>query len=368
MVACKNFVLSCPDDVTLVEFKQIENMFLSSSENRRSPKLENIREIFSSHPFFEDHRQEVSDRYWEQFIVDSIIGNFDRHSENWGYLATVKPGTNIPDRFYSLAPVYDCGSSLAPRLSEEEMKTIASDSKKLRDRALDFPSARLTVGDSKKQVGYYEFLISDPATEAREAVLRLAPKIQALDLCGLIDQIPGISDIRKEFYVKTIESRIEAIVQPAYELACREKGLTPERLVSNTTRYPNISQFKILNEGNYLCWRSGECFVEIKPHENGWATISCIIVDGELKRRTSFAPTIEESYIQNAEYNLTLSDKVKITNPNNLTSPLTSVRELKDNFDGSLLENSKSQYSPDDFNPPRFVDSPTLGERGIGKK
>mgnify|MGYP000725991490 CR=1 FL=1 len=46
------------------------------------------------------------------YLIDAWIGNFDRHGSNWGFLKK--------NNRYRMAPVYDNGSSLFPRLNTDE--------------------------------------------------------------------------------------------------------------------------------------------------------------------------------------------------------------------------------------------------------
>ena len=46
------------------------------------------------------------------FVVDTLIGNVDRHLSNFGFIITYN---NI-----DFAPIYDCGSTLHPLLSDEK--------------------------------------------------------------------------------------------------------------------------------------------------------------------------------------------------------------------------------------------------------
>lgn len=51
------------------------------------------------------------------YIVDALLGNFDRHGANWGFLKK--------NNKYSLAPIFNNGSSLFPQMIDEnEMKLI----------------------------------------------------------------------------------------------------------------------------------------------------------------------------------------------------------------------------------------------------
>ena len=125
VVACRDFIESRPDaeDVTLVEFKKLENSFLgSSTAGGRTPSLDNLLDIFSEHDYLESIRDAAEERYWQMFAVDSLIGNFDRHAGNWGYILDRRKNAII-----DLAPVYDCGSSLYPALNEAAMANFIKD-------------------------------------------------------------------------------------------------------------------------------------------------------------------------------------------------------------------------------------------------
>ena len=44
---------------------------------------------------------ELENWFWDMFIVDALIGNWDRHNGNWGFLYDT-----VQDEM-KLAPVYD---------------------------------------------------------------------------------------------------------------------------------------------------------------------------------------------------------------------------------------------------------------------
>ena len=60
-------------------------------------------------------RDMLMERFWDMFIVDALIGNWDRHNGNWGFLYDDRNDE------ISLAPVYDCGSCLFPQADEKIM-------------------------------------------------------------------------------------------------------------------------------------------------------------------------------------------------------------------------------------------------------
>lgn len=63
-------------------------------------------------------RTEAKARFAEYLVLDAVVGNTDRHSENWGILQRQDASRIIE----SLAPSYDHGSSLGHELMEERRK------------------------------------------------------------------------------------------------------------------------------------------------------------------------------------------------------------------------------------------------------
>lgn len=222
VVACQDFIEGRPDanDVTLIEFKKLENSFLgSSTAGGRTPLLDNLLEVFSEHESLDGIRDVAEDRYWKMFAVDALIGNFDRHAGNWGYILDKRKNAVI-----ELAPVYDCGSSFYPQLNETAMRAFIKDRNSLEARVMQFPRAALRM--ESKKVLYHEFLLSPEGSKAREALGELLPKIDFEKIHQLIKDIPCISDIRREFYSQLVDIRREIILEPAYALYREEKHLS----------------------------------------------------------------------------------------------------------------------------------------------
>ncbi len=65
-----------------------------------------------------------SGAWWAQTLAfDALIGNTDRHSENWGFLVERGP-TGRPVQF--MAPVFDNGTSLGFIIGENQLKKYAA--------------------------------------------------------------------------------------------------------------------------------------------------------------------------------------------------------------------------------------------------
>lgn len=218
VVACKDFIENRPnaDALALVEFKKLENSYLgSSSAGGRTPTYENLIEIFANHTTLDGVRKEAEQRYWQMFAVDSLIGNFDRHAGNWGYILN-----KSENKILGLAPVYDCGSCFYPQLNEQTMRALNTDRQALEQRVLKFPNAALRL-DGKK-VNYHDFLLSAEGASARAALGELYPQIDFRKITELMQSIPCISDVRCEFYINLANVRRETILQPAYDLYLKE--------------------------------------------------------------------------------------------------------------------------------------------------
>lgn len=218
VVACKDFIAARAGsaNLALLEFKKLENSYLgSSTAGGRTPLYENLMGVFQNHPSLAPVREEALERYWQTFAIDALIGNFDRHAGNWGYIYSP-----TEDRIVGLAPVYDCGSSFYPQLNETAMQDFVKDRKALEERVKTFPTAALRF--DKKKVGYHEFLLSEQGAPARATAAKVMASTDFQEINELIERIPCISTVKREFYRMLIDVRKETILRPACELYEKE--------------------------------------------------------------------------------------------------------------------------------------------------
>jgi len=150
------------------------------------------------------------------FIVDALLGNFDRHNGNWGLLLDDVNKTS------EIAPIYDCGSCLYPALSDEEMKKILNDPKEIEARIYVFPNSILKIND--KKINYFNYISSLVNKDCNEALKRIGNKIDLCKINKIIDEIEGISDIRKEFYKTMLRLRKEKIIDYSLNLLHEKEG------------------------------------------------------------------------------------------------------------------------------------------------
>ena len=114
--------------------------------------------------------------WWARTLgFDAVIGNTDRHSENWGFL--LEPTPTGPR--YELAPAFDNGTSLGCIIREEDLNKF------LQPAAL----ARL-VTNGKHHAGW----IAGDAASAQHAHLCRVYKDHVPDVARIMDDTVGLSD------------------------------------------------------------------------------------------------------------------------------------------------------------------------------
>lgn len=211
VVACKNFIKD--ERYKLIEFKDIENTLL----NHKPPKIPKIEDIYSilskSNVYFDtEMAQKALCHYWDVFVLDALLANFDRHANNWGYILDRQ--TN---KLIDFAPIYDCGSCLYPQIADDAIPNILNDSNAIEMRIKKFPNGALEINNRK--VNYFEYLNSLSNQDVTDALLRIYPRIDMSVIQNVIDTTPMISDIRKTFYRTMLGERYDKILTPAYTKA-----------------------------------------------------------------------------------------------------------------------------------------------------
>lgn len=199
VVAARDFVSGT--EYSLIEFSATgDSSFDTDRKEHTSYEYEEILYLLSKHAKFVD-TQTLIQRFWDMFIVDALVANFDRHGYNWGFLKR--------DNDYRLAPVYDNGSSLFPRLQDSELDRILGDKSELDKRTFQFPTSQVKLNGRKSS--YYEIIHSKSFEECEKAKKKILSVFDIEEVYDLIDKTPFISDIRKHFYKVIIRYRLEHI-------------------------------------------------------------------------------------------------------------------------------------------------------------
>ena len=199
VVACKDFV---DKGFQFVPFNDIGESTIDEDKERYQYSYEDITELLTLNKKLTNVEETISS-FFDIYIVDALLGNFDRHGGNWGFLKK--------NNTYTLAPVFDNGSCLYPNMiNEDEMKYVISDEKEINRRIFKFPTSQILL-DGKKS-SYYEVISSLKYDEINKALERVYPRINIQEINILIEEIPSISTLHKQFYKLMIKERYEKII------------------------------------------------------------------------------------------------------------------------------------------------------------
>lgn len=198
--ACLDFT---NDENELYEF---ESIALSANPDKKiGTELEDILEILRNSKLFDYNS--IQEKFWNMFIIDSIIGNTDRHNGNWGFLVNKKT------KKIEFSPIYDCGSCLNPMLEDSDIEKMNVE---------DFKNIVLNcyscLKENNKKINYMTFIKSRKNNECNEALKRMFNKIDIEKIDGFINDISCISDVRKDFYKKIISMRYDILKKVYNEL------------------------------------------------------------------------------------------------------------------------------------------------------
>ena len=211
VVACKDFTSF---GVVLRQFAELKNSQIESSKNGYGTELEEVIQTIESQQICDVNY--LKDFFWDMFIADTLVGNFDRHNGNWGFLI------NERLKEVEIAPIYDCASCLYPQLTDERMKKIIDDEEEMNARVFVFPNSALKIDD--KKINYYDFISSLDNVDCNKALLRVFPRINLNVINEIIDNTLYISDIRKEFYKKIIKMRYDLLLKVNYDKLISKVG------------------------------------------------------------------------------------------------------------------------------------------------
>lgn len=206
-VACKDF---CVDGYSLNEFEEYKSSYPVDFKNVKYPEIKDV--LDATVKYEKEIAQDAIERFWDTFAIDALLGNFDRHTGNWGFLY------NDEKEDIKLAPIYDCGSSLYPMISDVGMQVVLFDPKEVQTRIYSYPKAAFMY--NKEQVYYDKFLVEktddkNVNSEIDRAVKKLSDRYDNPTIEKIIDDTPIISDVRRNFYKFMIKKRMDCILKPA---------------------------------------------------------------------------------------------------------------------------------------------------------
>lgn len=202
VVACKSFVA---DGKQFVPFNDVGESTLDEDKESYQYDYEDIMRMLRDNSKLTDVAETIS-MFWEMFIVDALLGNFDRHGMNWGFIKR--------DNAYALAPVFDNGSCLFPNMTDEdEMSSIVTSPEETAKRVYGFPLSQIKLRGRKSS--YYEVINSLAFPECNRALEEVMGRIQLERIEALVGEMP-ISECHRAFYRHMIQARYHGILESSW--------------------------------------------------------------------------------------------------------------------------------------------------------
>ena len=205
VVACKDFTST---EAVLQDFASLKNTIIDSAYNGYGTELSDILTAIDEQQAVDPY--ELKEHFWNMFIVDAFIGNWDRHNGNWGFLY------NIRTDEMKIAPVYDCGSCLFPQADADIMQATLDSQDERNIRIFKLPTSG--IKQNNKKINYFDFISSLEFDDCNDALKRIVPRIDMDRINSLIDETPYITDLQKAFYKTMLLERKEKILDKSLQL------------------------------------------------------------------------------------------------------------------------------------------------------
>ena len=199
VVACKDFTYP---GVVIMDFASVKNQIIDSASNGYGTELSDILDTIEKQTAVDPVK--LKEHFWNMFVVDAFIGNWDRHNGNWGFLY------NQETDHMEIAPIYDCGSALFPQIDDELIKKVLLSKAEMNARVYDVPTSAILING--KRANYYNVITSCEYKDCTNAVKRIAPRIDLAKINNLIDGVDQLSNLQKEFLKKILKLRKELIL------------------------------------------------------------------------------------------------------------------------------------------------------------
>lgn len=215
VVACKDFTA---DGKKLMEFAHLKNTCVDSEQNGYGTEVSSIMKAIEEQSLIEP--QKLKDFFWDMFIADAFLGNFDRHNGNWGILIDEE------QQYAEIAPIYDCGSCLYPQLDSSQMQDILTNEAEINRRIFTFPTS--AIMEDGKKIPYFDYISSLKNEDCNQALKRITERIDMNKLNVLVEETPAITEVQKDFYKAMLSERKQKILDYSLDLLLNQES-TPTK-------------------------------------------------------------------------------------------------------------------------------------------
>ncbi len=213
--ACKDFINDDKNELLIpyTALRNDTNPLIMDRNDDSFASASNINEIEFQlkHNTVLSKIKNAKDRFWDVVLIDMLINNNDRNEDNWGIIKYKKEDS------YKLSPIYDCGNSFYGKTSDERIADIMSSEEKLMSSSLNGITAY--EDDNEKRISNLDIIkyVKKNNPDSITRVLKIVND-NLEQLKGFINNIPYdyndiviMSEIRKEYYIKTLEIRLSKL-------------------------------------------------------------------------------------------------------------------------------------------------------------
>lgn len=217
--ACKDFTFP---NGRLFEFKDIKNSlsdedegFSGAPSDGESIYLSDVLATIETSPVLRD-TPGVLDRFWDMFVVDAFLKNPDRNNGNWGLL--------MREGEYSLAPVYDLGSSLFSKRRSDVAEERMDDEVAIEEDAFATNVSCYRLVDEEgtgHAIHPFDYMRSSVNPDLDAAIRRFVDRADMAAIEAIIDDVPTeaygtvlLSDRMRESHKVLLRKRYEEGILP----------------------------------------------------------------------------------------------------------------------------------------------------------
>ena len=227
VVACKDF---CNEETRLLEMRTLKNIHISEMNQKFNMDLHetddnhlvNLKELFIHFELNPEISKikGVSERFWDQVVIDGLIGNNDRNNGNWGILS-------YGDK-RELAPIFDNGASFYPKKSTLAIEQILKLPEADQARNNSNVQEPFTI-DGEHHLNYRTILALTekeiPSVQVKllnNAIKKNTELVESKleEITDFVRSIPNhyndyeiISEPRREYYLKSFITRFEYVLK-----------------------------------------------------------------------------------------------------------------------------------------------------------
>ncbi len=227
VVACKDF---CDEKTRLLEMRTLKNIHISEMNQKFNVDLHetdddhlvNLNELFIHFELNPEISKikGVAERFWNQVVIDGLVGNNDRNNGNWGILSC---GNNR-----ELAPIFDNGASFYPKKSTLAIEQILKLPEADQARNNANVQEPFTI-DGEHHLNYRSILALTeseiPLIQVnllKKAIIKNTELVEnkLSEIADFIKSIPNsyngyeiISEPRREYYLKSFITRFKDVLR-----------------------------------------------------------------------------------------------------------------------------------------------------------